>query len=210
MRPHQNIAARSLVDYVPNSLDLVCSAPGRLYDLCNFAGQRVTHVGRGDIGVCLFERALAAQEELRALPPPVLSPELGKLLYEMGIRFDELRIIPEEWTTQIGHLGMLDILFRMRELGWWSGTPLMIARTDVIANRAFFRLFERFGQVLVVGQTVSDVVGEELLSLQRWCGMNFQCVPSPEWRGGGTAGSRCAGHCTMGTRGPWTPAARRI
>ena len=47
--------------------------------------------------------------------------ELKQLLDAMEISFDELRIIPEEWTTQIGHLGMLDILFRMRDLGWWSG-----------------------------------------------------------------------------------------
>jgi putative glycosyltransferase (TIGR04372 family) len=179
MRPHQNIAARSPIDYIPNSLDLVCGAPGRLFDLCNFAGQRVTHVGRGDVGVRLYERALAAQAELRALPPPALSLDLTKLLAGMDIRFDELRIIPEEWTTQIGHLGMLDILWRMRELGWWSGKPLMVVRSGIVANQAFFHLFERFGKVLVIGQTVSDLVGEELLSLQRWCGMNFNAFRLP-------------------------------
>lgn len=182
MRPHQNIAARSLMDYAPNSLDLLGGAPARLFDLCNLAGQRVTHVGRGDVGVRLFERALAAQAELRALPAPVLSPELAKFLKEMDVRFDELRIIPEEWTTQIGHLGMLDILFRMRELGWWSGTPVMVVRPNVVANQLFFRLFERLGKVVVIGETVSDIVGEALLSLQRWCGMNFNAFRLPDGR----------------------------
>ena len=46
----------------------------------------------------------------------------------LEVPLDELRIIPEEWTTQIGHLGMLDILFRMRELGWWSGKAVMVVR----------------------------------------------------------------------------------
>ena len=179
MRPHQNIAARPSSDYVPNYLDVLCGPPGRLFDLCNFTGQRVTHVGRGDIGVRLFARALAAQSELRSLPPPSLSPELAQLLDGLGISFDELRIIPEEWTTQIGHLGMLDILFRMRDLGWWSGKPLMVVRSGLVANQAFFRLFERFGKVLVIGETVSDLVGEELLSLQRWCGMNFNAFRLP-------------------------------
>jgi putative glycosyltransferase (TIGR04372 family) len=179
MRPHQNIAARSSVDYAPNSLDQFCGVPGRLFDLCNFAGQRVTHVGRGDIGVRLYERALAAQAELRALPPPILSPELGAVLARLNIRFDEMRIIPEEWTSQIGHLGMLDILFRMRELGWWSGTPLMVVRSDVVANQFFFRLFKRFGTILVIGQNISEAVGEELLSLQRWCGLSFNAFRLP-------------------------------
>jgi putative glycosyltransferase (TIGR04372 family) len=179
MRPHQNIAARAISQYVPNYLDVLCGSPGRLYDLCNFAGQRVTHVGHGDIGVRLFERALAAQSELRALPRPKLSPELTRLLDEMGIPFDELRIIPEEWTTQIGHLGMLDILFRMQGLGWWSGKPLMVVRSSLVANSAFFRLFESFAKLLVLRENERDPVGEELLSLQRWCGMNFNAFRLP-------------------------------
>jgi putative glycosyltransferase (TIGR04372 family) len=179
MRPHQNIAARLAKDYVPNELDLSCGAAGRLFDLCNFTGQRVTHVGHGEIGVRLFERALTAQSELRALPPPVLSPGLKLLLDDMEISFDELRIIPQEWVTQIGHLGMLDILFRMRELGWWSGKAIMVVRSNLVANLPFFRLFERFGKIVVVGETVSEEVSEELLSLQRWCGLNFNAFRLP-------------------------------
>jgi putative glycosyltransferase (TIGR04372 family) len=179
MRPHQNIAARLSNQYLPNELDVLCGSLGRLFDLCNFAGQRVTHVGRGEIGVRLFQRALIAQSELRSFPPP-LPPQLERLLQDMDISFDELRIIPEEWATQIGHLGMLDILFRMRELGWWSGKAIMVVRPNLIANMAFLRLFERFGKVVVVGETVSEHVGEELLSLQRWCGLNFNAFQVPD------------------------------
>jgi putative glycosyltransferase (TIGR04372 family) len=177
MRPHQNIAARSPLSYQPNRLDFLSGAPGRMFDVCNFAGQRVTHVGRGEMGVHLFDRALAAQRELRNSPPPPLSSALSRLLDSMEIVFDELRIIPEEWTTQIGHLGMLDILFRMRELGWWSGKPLMVARPKLVANAAFFRLFESFGRLFAIRD--ADEVSEELLSLQRWCGMNFNAFAPP-------------------------------
>jgi len=179
MRPHQNIAARSDSDYSPNYLDVLCGSHGRLFDLCNFTGQRVTHVGRGELGVPLFERALVAQSELQKMPAPRISPELAQLLEDMGTSFGELRIIPEEWTTQIGHLGMLDILFRMRELGWWTGKALLVVRPGLIANAAFFRLFENVGEVLIIGQDISDLVGEELLSLQRWCGMNFNAFRLP-------------------------------
>jgi len=182
LRPHQNIAARASTDYLPNSLDVLCGAHGRLFDLCNFAGQRVTHVGRGEVGIRLYERALDAQAELRRGPPPPLSAELTRLLQTLDMSFDELRLIPEEWTTQIGHLGMLDILFRMRELGWWSGRPVLVVRRELIANAAFFELFEGVAKVEIVGETVSERIGEELLSLQRWCGMNFNAFRLPDGR----------------------------
>jgi putative glycosyltransferase (TIGR04372 family) len=180
-RPHQNIAARGSLGYFPNSLDVLCGAPGRLFDLCNFTGQRVTHVGRGEVGIRLFERALTAQQELRNSPPP-LSKELTQLLERLDVSFDEMRLIPEEWTTQIGHLGMLDILFRMRELGWWSGKAVIVVRPELVANATFFRLFENFGKFLVIGESISERIGEELLSLQRWCGLNFNAFRLPDGR----------------------------
>ncbi len=178
MRPHQNMASRPAQNYRPNPLDFACGSAGRLFDLCNFTGQRVTHVGRGDLGIRLFARALAAQSELRKATPAV-SAEVSHLLGRLGIPLDQLRILPEEWTAQIGHLGMLDILFRMRDLGWWAGKPLIVARPNLVANRTFFRLFERFADVVVIGETVSQAVGEELLSLQRWYGMNFNVFQLP-------------------------------
>jgi putative glycosyltransferase (TIGR04372 family) len=180
LRPHQNIAARSPHYYVPNSIDHLSGAPGRLFDLCNFAGQRVIHVGRGELGVRLYERALDAQAELRRDVRPQLSPELERLLGELGVRLDELKLIPEEWSTQIGHLGMLEILFRMRDLGWWSGQAVLVVRPELIANPAFFRLFEATCKVVVIGETVSQATGEELLSLQRWYGMNFNAFRLPD------------------------------
>jgi putative glycosyltransferase (TIGR04372 family) len=179
LRPHQNIAARPGPTYLPNVLDFTCGTPGRLYDLCNFAGQRVTHVGRGEIGIDLYKKAIEAQDRLRATPP-MLSSELESLLRQLEIPFDELRLIPEEWTTQIGHLGMLDILFRMRELGWWSGQAVIVVRRELIANTSFFTLLERFGKIVVVGETVPERLADELLSLQRWCGLNFNAFRLPD------------------------------
>ena len=180
-RPHQNIAARGSMLYRPNSFDVLCGSEGRLFDLCNFTGQRVTHVGRGELGIRLFERALEAQQRLRKSPPP-LSAELTQLFERLDVSFDELRLVPEEWATQIGHLGMLDILFRMRELGWWSGKAVIVVRPGLIANAAFFELFKGFGRVLVIGETISERVAEELLSLQRWCGLSFNAFRLPDGR----------------------------
>jgi putative glycosyltransferase (TIGR04372 family) len=180
LRPHQNIAARTSSSYYPNALDFICGASGRLYDLCNFAGQRVVHVGLGELGTRLYKRALDAQAQLRSMPAPPLSNELARLLQQLDVSFDELRIVPEEWTTQIGHLGMLDILFRMRDLGWWTGKAVIVVRRHLVANAAFFKLLEGFGKVVVVGETAPEHVAEELLSLQRWCGMNFNAFRLPD------------------------------
>jgi putative glycosyltransferase (TIGR04372 family) len=180
MRPHQNLAARSISRYVPNQLDLQSGPRGRMFDLCNLTGQRVTHVGRGEIGVHLYGKALAAQSELRNLSPPELSPGLVQLLDRLEIPISELRIIPEEWTTQIGHLGMLDILFRMRELGWWTGKAVVVARASQVANVAFFRLFEKVAEVLVAREGAADPIMDELLSLQRWYGLNFNAFRLPD------------------------------
>jgi putative glycosyltransferase (TIGR04372 family) len=182
LRPHQNIAARSPRAYVPNALDRQSGALGRLFDLGNFAGQRVTHVGRGETGVTLFARALEAQARLRAEVRPALSADLERLLSELGVAPEALRLIPEEWTTQIGHLGMLDILFRMQDLGWWSGQPVMVVRRALIANPAFFRLFGQRCTIVIVGETVSESLAEELLSLQRWVGLGFNAFRLPDGR----------------------------
>ncbi|WP_315768284.1 MULTISPECIES: TIGR04372 family glycosyltransferase [unclassified Bradyrhizobium] len=179
MRPHQNMAARPAQNYVPNPLDSACGSQGRLFDLCNYTGQRLTHVGRGELGSGLFERALVAQSQLRSNVVPILSAELAALLTRLGIPLDQLRILAEEWTSQIGHLGMLDILFRMRDLGWWSGRPVLVVRRNLVANKPFSRLFERFAEVVVIGESVSQTIGEELLSLQRWYGMSFNVFQLP-------------------------------
>jgi putative glycosyltransferase (TIGR04372 family) len=173
LQPHQNLSARADQHYVPNAIDVAAGAPGRLYDLANFTGQRVTHVGRGDLGVPLYARALKAQHELCEPPPPNLSPELSDLLLRLGIGQAELRIIPVEWTTQIGHMGMLDILFRMKALGWWEGKPVMVIYPTLEANAHFVRLFERYAFVLTVGRELSEKTAAELLSLQRWYGLGF-------------------------------------
>ncbi|MGY3451137.1 TIGR04372 family glycosyltransferase [Bradyrhizobium sp. USDA 4353] len=180
LRPHQNIAARSEGRYLPNGLDIASGPSGRMFDLCNFAGQRVTHVGRGDVGLRLFERALNSRAWLQQRGIPDVSDALKKLLAQLDVSFDELSLIPEEWTTQIGHLGMLDILLRMRDLGWWSGQPVVVVRPTLIANASFFRLFERLCKFVTVGEDVSEATAEELLSLQRWCGLNFNAFRLPD------------------------------
>jgi putative glycosyltransferase (TIGR04372 family) len=194
MRPHQNLAARSATQYTPNEIDVGSGSSGRLYDAYNYIGQRVTHVGAGHIGAQLFAGAFRAQERLRKAMP-VVSPEVTEVLSKYGISMDELRLLPSEWMTQIGHLGMLDILFRMRDLGWWKGAPLVLARHGSIANPAMLSLFDDKCRVLTGGHERDDRVFEQLTSLQRYCGMSFNAweLPSGEvvpWQEAGALAMR--------------------
>ena len=178
-RPHQNIAARYSMKYKAHQLDRLAGRFGRLYDVANFAGQRVTHVGRGELGANIYSIAIDAQKGLnRDLPPPI-SGKLAEFLGDLGISYDELRILPEEWSTQVGHLGMLDMLFRMRRLGWWSGKAIMVTQSALVANYAFQRLFKDEAYLFVAGKDIDLDLSDELTSLQRWKGMSFNAFELP-------------------------------
>ena len=179
--PHQNLAAHYSSAYAPNTLDVLSGPDGRLFDAYNYIGQRVTHVGKGELCAQLYAGALAAQKRLRATPPPI-TEELDELLVSLDISLDELRILPVEWYTQVGHQGMLDMLFRMRELGWWHGKAVFLMPQDSVANDTFQRLFECYGQVLIPGGNIGPAIAAELFSLQRWYGMGFNAFELSEGR----------------------------
>ncbi len=170
--PHQNLAAHTPQNYVPTEIDLNAGVTGLVFDAYNYIGQRVAHVGEGQLSAALYAKALRAQSELdrEAL---VLSPECRALLTRLGIEIDELRILPWEWFTQIGHEGMLDILFRMRELGWWRGKAVLLANPSDVANAAFMFLYDDQGRIFLSDLNISHVVSQELFSLQRVYGLGF-------------------------------------
>jgi putative glycosyltransferase (TIGR04372 family) len=180
--PHQNLAARYYVmDYQPHSLDLAGGKDARLFDGYNLIGQRVTHVGEGQLCAGLYAGALAAQNRLRARPVRI-SGKLSRYLQSIDCALEDLRIVPVEWYTQIGHQGMLDISLRMREMGWWRGKVifLMPYSQNLVANPAFQHLFDRYGHVLIPGVNVDTDIAAELFSLQRWFGIAFNAFELPD------------------------------
>jgi putative glycosyltransferase (TIGR04372 family) len=178
LSPHQNMAGRYPSVYAPTNLDRNAGPDGRLYDAYNYVGQRVTHVGMGELGAQMYSGAFRAQAKLRSAFPE-LSPKLKTLLADLDISLEELRIVPVEWFTQIGHLGMLDMLFRMRDIGWWSGKVIFLVPSDLVANHQFLKLYERDGIVLTPGGSVSTSIAREFFSLQRWCGLSFNAFELP-------------------------------
>ncbi len=178
-RPHQNLSARDNQDYRPTEIDFEAGRLGLLYDGYNYLGQRVTHVGAGQLGAGLYGRALACQKELRQAFP-LLSEKLAIFLASHNIDPLELRLLPAEWFTQIGHLGMLDILFRMRQLGWWRGRAVLLVPSDRIANEPLLSLFNEEGLALIAGWNIDADIFAELVSLQRYAGMTFNAFEMPD------------------------------
>jgi putative glycosyltransferase (TIGR04372 family) len=179
MAPHQNLAARNPSDYRPTQLDIAAGRDGRLFDAYNYLGQRVTHVGMGQLSTGHYARALEAQKRLQKTTPPI-SPECVEYLAEIGISLSEVKVFATEWQTQIGHEGMLDIQLRMRELGWWKGDPIVLVSSDRVANFAFLSLFEHRARLLSVGGRVSSNIAREVFSLQRYYGMSFNAFEMPD------------------------------
>jgi putative glycosyltransferase (TIGR04372 family) len=177
-RPHQNLASRVSGSYVPNDLDYFAGRDGAIFDICNYLGQRMVHVGLGEFAVQTYSMALRAQERLRATRPPISNALQGHLK-AWGIELDELRIAPNEWTVQIGHAGFLDFLIRMRTLGWWEGSLVILALPAFVANDPCLQLFEKFGKIIFKDRDVSGSVWDELCSLQRWYGLNFNAGYQP-------------------------------
>ncbi len=176
--PHQNIAARYPNEYPPLLTDLNAGVIGLFFDAYHFLGQRVTSLGWGDSGVRLYDKAMEMQRCLRQVPPD-LSAELKLWLEKEKIDFAELRILPWEWVTQIGHMGMLEILFRMRTLGWWSGQAVILAPLEKSANKALLKLFASQARIVEPGVNTTEAVAKELFSLQRYAGMNFNAWKFP-------------------------------
>ena len=176
--PHQNLAAHTPQEYIPTELDQNSGITGRLFDAYNYVGQRVAHVGEGQLSAALYAKALRAQCELDR-QDLIVSPECLALLERLGIELSDLRVLPWEWFTQIGHEGMLDILFRMRELGWWHGKAILLANPADVANSAFMFLYDDQGQVLLPDLNISRSLGRELFSLQRRCGLAFNAFQMP-------------------------------
>ncbi|MBR0848964.1 TIGR04372 family glycosyltransferase [Bradyrhizobium diazoefficiens] len=179
MAPHQNLAAKNPMDYRPTRLDAAAGRDGRLFDAYNYLGQRVTHVGMGHLSTGLYAKAFEAQKRLQENTPPV-SRACASYLTSLGISLSDVKVFASEWQTQIGHLGMLDIQLRMRELGWWSGEPVVLVDERKVANFAFLSLFEHRARLLALGRNAHRSISDELGSLQRYRGLSFNAFDMPD------------------------------
>jgi putative glycosyltransferase (TIGR04372 family) len=132
------------------------------------------HNGEGYLVPLLCQKTLETQARLRrSLPRP--STELRKLLDSLGIaELADVKLLWPDWAALIGHNGHLNVHFMMRQMGWWSGSPILLAWHQRIANPAFLSLFEDICPVLILGENISSAVWHELASLIPFLGVSHQ------------------------------------
>jgi putative glycosyltransferase (TIGR04372 family) len=157
--------------YLPTAQEQAFGDDRLLYDAYNYLGQYVLHIGDGQHRPRFHQRAFEIQETLK---PKVTTPNaaVADFLADRNISLDGLRILPFEWATQIGHLGMLDVLMRMRQLGWWSGDAILLVPRDRISNAAFLEVLKTHWAFDVVIDDGSDLA-LGLLDLIRSHGMPY-------------------------------------
>ena len=157
--------------YQPTAQEKAFGDDRLLYDAYNYLGQYVLHIGDGQHRPRLHQRAFEIQETLKS---KVTTPNKAVVdfLAKRDMSLERLRILPFEWATQIGHLGMLDVLMRMRQLGWWSGDAILLVPRDRISNEAFLEVLRTHWAFEVVLDDGSDLA-LGLLDLIRSHGMPY-------------------------------------
>lgn len=167
-RPHTNLAARDPHAYLPTHIDRVLAPEALVFDNANFLSERLTHIGRGAESLRLYQAVLRTQHRMKRQ-----EKRLSIALTFRKAQLDpaDLRLFGPEWTAQIGHIGMIDLALKMRELGWWSGRPLFLVRPKQIANNLFFRLLSDGCPVISDDKDVG--LWSNMRSLQRLSAFSF-------------------------------------
>lgn len=133
------------------------------------------HNGEGHLTPILCKGMLEVQTRLQQQFMPRPSPELKKLLASLGIKnLADVKLLWPDWSALIGHNGHLNVHLMMRELGWWTGSPILLAWKDRIANPVFLSLFEETCPTLILGENISSELWHELACLIPFIGVSHQ------------------------------------
>jgi len=168
--------------YTRNEFDDI-DADGWLRSAYNFLGQRALHVGEGQLRPACHAKSMEKQAQLRERARP--TPVLQEFLARKNIDFETMHVLPWEWGKQIGHLGMLEVALRMRELNWWNGPAVLLSHSPRVPNRAMLSLFEQYTDFTVVDDSYvdgafRDPVARELVAMLRSHGMPYYAWKYPD------------------------------
>jgi len=131
------------------------------------------HSGEGHlIPTVTHNLGLVQKRLLPSLPKP--SKPLKKLLDQLQIELPEVKLLSPDWSALIGHNGHLNVHLMMRKMGWWTGSPLLLAYKDRIANQPFLSLFDELCPTLTLGENISTPLWCELASLTPFLGVSHQ------------------------------------
>jgi putative glycosyltransferase (TIGR04372 family) len=139
------------------------------------------HSGEGFHVPQVYLKLTETQQRLRRfLPAP--SQNLKAFLYDRDIDLADVRLLSPDWSALIGHNGHLNVHLMMREMGWWTGKPLLLAYNDRIANKPFLSLFSDLCPTLTLNDNVAPDIWYELASLTPLLGASHQAFAFEDGR----------------------------
>ncbi|HWK40227.1 MAG TPA: TIGR04372 family glycosyltransferase [Hyphomicrobium sp.] len=185
---HQNYAGRyNIPAYKPKAWELEDAGRLMIYDNYGQLAEDAFLLGRFEESFQFYQRMLDYQQRIRAPLPDDLVAQLRAL----DPRIDPakpFRLLPYEWITQYGHIGLLDSYIKMAELGMYpDANRILLAPPDKVSNHEFLSYWDTYFTIVR-----DEALVDELFPYQRMIGDNFQAYPGE----GGVAE-------------PWTRAAAR-
>ncbi|HWK32738.1 MAG TPA: TIGR04372 family glycosyltransferase [Hyphomicrobium sp.] len=185
---HQNYAGRyNIPAYKPKAWELEDAGRLMIYDNYGQLAEDAFLLGRFEHSFQLYQRMLDYQQRISAPLPD----DLVARLCALDPRIDPakpFRLLPYEWVTQYGHIGLLDSYIKMAELGMYpDANRILLAPPDKVSNREFLSYWDTYFTVVR-----DEALVDELFPYQRMIGDNFQAYPGKD-----------------GAAEPWTRAAAR-
>ncbi|HEX3486235.1 MAG TPA: TIGR04372 family glycosyltransferase [Micropepsaceae bacterium] len=185
---HQNYAGRyDIPNYQPKAWELEEAESLSIYDNYGQLAEDLFLLGRFDESFQQYQKMLDYQDRVRR-PLPA---DLVSRLIALDSRIDPrkpMRLLPYEWVTQFGHIGLLDSYVKMTELGMFPpANRILLAPAEKVSNRDYLAYWDRYFTIVRDPELVDD-----LFPYQRMIGDNFMAYPG-----------------AAGTAEPWTRAAAR-
>lgn len=167
---HQNMAGRyDRSRYSPARWELAKAGPLQVYDHLNLFAEQYFHLGKADTAMRVWRMALLHQRALRKdfrLPQAVID------MLSRYPGFDPKRptaLLPYEWVTQFGHIGLLDTFLKIQRChNRENRNFVLLAPADMVANQHYLSYWETD---FIIVRDQADVTA--LFPWQRYIGEGF-------------------------------------
>jgi putative glycosyltransferase (TIGR04372 family) len=187
---HHNYAGRyDIHNYKPFDWELRRAGALMVYDNFGQIAEDFFLLGKFEASFRCYQQMLDFQKRWKRRNP--LPLDIRKALAAAHSTFDiakPTRLLPYEWVTQFGHIGLLDSYLKMAKLGMYpDANYVLLAPEDKVVNPHYLAYWDDHFTIVRDRQMV-----DALFPFQRILGDNFMAYPA-----------------TGGTAEPWTRAAAR-
>jgi putative glycosyltransferase (TIGR04372 family) len=168
---HENYAGRyDIGTYVPPKWELENSGELLIYDNLGQMAEELVLKGSLQEGIDLYQKRSDYQQEIgRGFELPItLKRQVLQCFPDMDCR-KPTKLLSYEWVVQFGHIGLLDSIVKMRQLGMLEDANyVLLAPANKVANQTYLSLWEE--HYFIVRDTS---LVDELFPYQRYLGVGF-------------------------------------